>query len=292
MEPKTSGLGLAGRLGHQMTAVAVDAAAGTDFRLPSELELTFCSRLRLRSKQHLVKPFGLPTEPLPGKDALGIRVPLYGLDKWNKLFTGRALVALASLVSQSRLGIGEMTKSTADPLWTEAVTNYLALGLGRAANYMSTRCLWDSAAGEVKQTFLRFALPITWDFAEANPLSGADRYYSGGISKIGRVLDSLVPALDNSLTPRVHCASAITFSAEPQDLVITDPPYYDAIPYSDLMDFFYVWMRRMCLGLDPRIDEVLLNSTLAPKWNHESQDGELIDDASRFENDASRSTEN
>ena len=285
--------GLAGRLEHQMTAVAVDGPAGTEFRLPSEHELTVSQPSQTEIEAAFGRvPFGLPTEPLPGKDALGIRVPLYGLDTWNKLFTERELLALASLVSQSRSAISEMAKVPADPSWTEAITNYLALGLGRAANYMSTLCLWDSAATEVKQTFLRFALPITWDFAEANPLSGADRYYAGGISKIGRVLDSLKPALEDSLPPRVCCASAITFGAEALDLVVTDPPYYDAIPYSDLMDFFYVWMRRMCLGLDARIDGVLLNTELAPKWDHESQDGELIDDSSRFANDASRSTEN
>ena len=68
------------------------------------------------------------------------------------------------------------------------------------------------------------------------------------------------------------------------DLVITDPPYYDAIPYSDLMDFFYVWMRRVCLGDSTSgINGVLLNTELAPKWSHEAHDGELIDDPSRHD---------
>lgn len=285
--------GLAGRLGRQMTAVAIEGSEGTEFRAPSEHELAVSEPSPMDLREVFDRlPFGIPNEPLPGKDALGIRVPLYGLDTWDKLYTGRQLLALGSLALSSREAVRQMNAEESDASWTGAVANYLALGLGRTANYLSTLCLWDSAAGEVKQTFLRFALPITWDFAEANPLSGADRYYAGGISKIGRVLDSLLPALKEALPASVTRGSAITFQAKAQDLVITDPPYYDAIPYSDLMDFFYVWMRRQSVGLGSQRDDIALSSDLAPKWDHESQDGELIDDSSRFANDGARSMEN
>ena len=69
---------------------------------------------------------------------------------------------------------------------------------------------------------------------------------------------------------------------------MTDPPYYDAIPYSDLMDFFYVWLRRTLFGLSPNID-LAFARPLSPKWDHESNDGELIDDASRHGGDAAKS---
>ena len=75
------------------------------------------------------------------------------------------------------------------------------------------------------------------------------------------------------------------------DLVVTDPPYYDAIPYSDLMDFFYVWLRRSLAGLSAEIDAAFYG-TLGPKWDHQADDGELIDDASRFEGDKERSKRN
>ena len=75
------------------------------------------------------------------------------------------------------------------------------------------------------------------------------------------------------------------------DLVLTDPPYYDAIPYSDLMDFFYVWLRRTLYGLSPEIDQAF-RAELSPKWNHEENDGELIDDESRFGGDKEKSKKN
>lgn len=75
------------------------------------------------------------------------------------------------------------------------------------------------------------------------------------------------------------------------DLIMTDPPYYDSIPYSDLMDYFYIWLRRTLHRLSPEIDQAFLES-LAPKWNQDANDGELIDDASRFNGDKAVSKQN
>src|SRR5438093_13278075 len=68
------------------------------------------------------------------------------------------------------------------------------------------------------------------------------------------------------------------------DVVMTDPPYYDAIPYSDLMDFFYVWLRRVLCGLSVEMDTIF-RLPLGPKWDHEANDGELVDDPSRHHGD-------
>jgi putative DNA methylase len=169
-----------------------------------------------------------------------------------------------------------------DSIWREAQTAYLAVALNRTANYMSTVCIWESVAGEIKQTFLRFALPITWDFAEANPLAPSDRFYNGALSNVGHVVGSILQIKRNDET-RISAinASAVTPLKLQYDVVVTDPPYYDAIPYSDLMDFFYVWSRRTLHGLSPEIDDAF-REPLGPKWNAEANDGELIDDSSRF----------
>ena len=167
----------------------------------------------------------------------------------------------------------------------------LAAALDRAANYMSTLCIWEPAAAEIKQTFLRFALPITWDFAEGNPLASVERLFSGGISSVARVLDSIIPSLrGNDSLAKVLCQSA-TVPVEQHDLVVTDPPYYDAIPYSDLMDFFHIWLRRTLSGLAPEFDRSF-SEPLGPKWDTDNGDGELIDDASRFGGDRKRSKRN
>ena len=97
-----------------------------------------------------------------------------------------------------------------------------------------------------------------------------------------------IPNLVNQ--PTISCSSAISISGQ-FDVIITDPPYYDAIPYSDCMDFFYIWLRRVAHGLSHQIDSVF-HDALGPKWDHDTDDGELIDDALRFGGDKERSKQN
>jgi adenine-specific DNA methylase len=281
--------GVAGRLGTQMTVVVVGSANGKGYRLPVEDEIRAAANAASEIERVYAEiPFGIPTEPLPSKEALGFRVPLYGIDQWHKLFTPRQLMALGTFVKHTRAVPAAMAEMGYTAAWREAIQSYLAIAMDRAANYLSTVCIWESLAGEVKQTFLRYALPITWDFAEANPVSLQDRYYAGAVSNVGRVLDGLAVALKGSPSPHVEARSAIREQTTHFDIVLTDPPYYDAIPYSDLMDFFYVWLRRVLRDPTTTNDEVFAEP-LAPKWDSTSEDGELIDDASRHANDAKAS---
>jgi adenine-specific DNA methylase len=280
--------GKAGKLGSFMTAVVVDTPSGKDYRLPTEHELAVASPSDERVEaafRHV--PFGVPDEPMPSEEALGMRVPLYGFDRWRKLFTPRQLMALGTFVGATRASRDDMGVRQLSPEWTEAVGAYLALVIGRTANYLSTMCLWDSAAEEVKQTFLRFALPITWDYSEANPMSAVDRYFAGGLSKVVRVLTELLPAASSNPAPTVVNKSAIANQPSECDLIMTDPPYYDAIPYSDLMDFFYIWLRRSVHGV--MSENAAFATSLSPKWNHAENDGELIDESSRHQNNAAES---
>jgi len=142
----------------------------------------------------------------------------------------------------------------------------------------------------MSHVFVRFALPMNWDYAELNPLSDSSGNYLACMDWVARVAQHTLDAAKNSAQPRAFAASATTNDGDSgcADLVLTDPPYYDAIPYSDAMDFFYVWLRRTLHGLSPQIDSAF-SEPLGPKWDHEKGDGELIDDASRFGGDAEKS---
>ena len=278
--------GQAGRLGVANTAVVVDGQKGKEYRLPTAHEIQMAEEAEKVLPELFAQiPFGLPTEPLPSKEALGFRVPLYGFDQWNELFTSRQLLALGTLARTARAVSDERC---ADDL-RDAVGAYLACCVDRAANYLSTVCIWEPVAEEVKQTFLRFALPITWDYAEGAPLAPVDRFFQGAIDNVGRVLTSTLTSLEPATPgPTVACESATIPQTGVWDIVVTDPPYYDAIPYSDLMDFFYVWLRRTLTGHSPEFDAIFRDS-LAPKWDHVRADGELIDDSSRHGGDAQKS---
>jgi putative DNA methylase len=276
-----------GRLGQVMTAVVVEGPNGKEYRLPTELELqsAHVSEVSLQKVFENV-PFGVPEESLPPKEALGFRVPLYGLDQWRKLFTNRQLVTLGTfIVSSKRVA----DAATYPDIWREALAAYSACVLSRTVDYLANLCVWEKGAEEVKHVFMRWALPITWDFAEANPLAPIERFFVGGLNSAGRVLDSFFEgSWDHTVAPRVLKASAIEAPDHRYDIIVTDPPYYDAIPYSDLMDFFYVWLRRTLQGVSSEIDQAF-DSPLSPKWNLEQRDGELVDDASRHGGDKTAS---
>jgi putative DNA methylase len=284
--------GRAGRLGAVMTAVVVDGPNGKEYRLPTEQEL----RAAAMSKEELDAlyaqiPFGMPTEPTPRQGpgaARAFSVENYGLDQWAKLFTDRQLLCLGSFAAIVRQLIRSLDGLPKD--WAEAVIASLALVIDRVADRSSTIAHWDIGRETVVNTFSGFRLPISWDFAETAILSQTTGSYNNQLDWVAQCLEHEQVAARISTIMQVVQKSATTLDGE-YDRIVTDPPYYDAIPYSDLMDFFYVWLRRSTHGLSPEIDAAF-REPLGPKWNHQDSDGELIDDASRFDGDKARSKKN
>ena len=283
--------GRAGRLGAVMTAVVVDGPNGKEYRLPTDHEILVAqvSEERLQALYADI-PFGLPEEPLPSKEALGFRVPLYGFDTWRKLFTNRQLVtqcALIRAIAQAKLEIAAVHDSGT----ANAIVGFLACMMDRQADYGSTGCIWVNTNEHMGHQFSRFALPIVWDIAEVSPFTTASGGLQSAYDWVSRVVDHLCDAVENAPTPQIEAKSAITEQCDLYDAIITDPPYYDAIPYSDLMDFFHIWLRRLAHN-GPTDFQTSFTSQLGPKWDTDARDGELIDDASRFDGDPARSKQN
>ena len=284
--------GRAGRLGAVMTAVVVEGQKGKEYRLPTEHERAVAgvSEEKLQDLYTEI-PFGLPNEPLPSKDALGCSVSRYGFNTWADLFVNRQLVALGTFLKTSS-DWNNKTDSIDDfQVWAESIGAYLALMLDRLANQNSGLCRWNNRGEKVEGTFARFALPMLWDYAETNPLGGATGGYQSAVEWVSRVVSHVCRFGNTSPRPEVFCQSALKPLTQEIDLIVTDPPYYDAIPYSDTMDFFHVWLRRSLAGLIPRAND-FFSQTLGPKWNIDASDGELIDDASRFGGNREQSKQN
>jgi adenine-specific DNA methylase len=282
--------GQQGLLSTQMTVAVVEATKpGAKrpvkyYRLPNRLEVD-ASEVEAEELESVFAslPNGIPDEPLPPAGTLGFRIPLYGFRKWRDVFTSRQLLALGVFGRHTRHAIELVRRET--PFAAEAVGAYLGILFGRLVNYMSTLCIWDSAAGEVKQTFSRYALPMNWDFAEANPLSESDRYYAGGMEVAAKAIAALLGACEmNEHKPDIRRASSVTTTFPQQQIIFTDPPYYDAIPYSDLMDFFFIWQKRLVGDINKLYSEAY-NADSGPKWDADANDGELIQDESRFSGD-------
>lgn len=283
--------GRAGRMGTQMTAVVVDTPAGKGYRLPTPLELEMANAAAGELERVFAEiPFGLPSEPIIEDAKQNTWCVGYGLDQWFKIFTPRQLLALGSFVRVVRSLSEESKRVGYNHTWSESLVAAMALGINRLADRSSSICIFDPSPTQsgVMHTFARFALPMSWDFAEGAPLLDSSGSFTYSLEWVAHYLQR---GNVQALSPNILQRSATNQVMDDLDLIVTDPPYYDAIGYSVLMDFFYVWLRRTLNGLSPDIDKVF-RETLSPKWNHETNDGELIDDASRFAGDKEASKRN
>lgn len=181
--------------------------------------------------------------------------PLYGMSTISSLFTPRQMVALttfASLVGEAR---DRVVSDGGSLEYAEAVATYLALIQSKMTNLSSTVTTWMSDRAAFRETFARQALPITWDFAEANTLSNSGGGWSTFLDKEAKVVQQLPMGHG-----RAEQADASNRSFE-NFLISTDPPYYDNVPYADLSDYFYVWLRWTLRSSFPD----LLSTMLVPK---------------------------
>jgi putative DNA methylase len=189
------------------------------------------------------------TEPLPKQGTLGFRIQPYGMRSWGDLFTSRQLLCLLSFAAAVKRA-GKLIDETYDKNRSRAVQTFLAIILDRLADYDSTGCTWNYTGGRgVLHTMARQALPMVWDFAETNPFNPDAASWISGIEDVPAALrDADIPRVG---TVRRGSATHIPWEDGYFDAVVTDPPYYDNVPYADLSDFFYVWLRRTVGHLYP-----------------------------------------
>lgn len=210
---------------------------------------------------------------------------LYGCTTFDKLFTPRQLVALTTfsdLVPEARAKIladagsrGHDHRSlddggTGPEAYADAVATYLAFAVDKAADYWSSLCSWHSSRELIRNTFGRQALPMVWDFAEANPFSDSTGNWTACIDWIWKTVER---------APGASCGSAIQTNvtellrSSTGRIISTDPPYYDNIGYADLSDFFYVWLRRSLQSIYPDLFATLLtpktDELIASQYRHE-----------------------
>lgn len=284
-----------GKLGAAMTAVVCDGPHGREYREPTavEREGADVSTAELDAVFSML-PDGRPSEPIspdrPSPNTRGASgLTRYGIDNWGKLFTPRQLLVLGLLCRAVRNLGAELDRSGYSETWQKAIVSYLALANDRCADYGSVLCSWSNSGEFIRGTFVRFVLSIVWDYAEVNPLSASTGGYVSALEWVAKAVGHACDATRDAPPPTILNASATEIEGD-FDAIVTDPPYYDAIPYSDLMDFFHVWLRRAVRGMDEKHDEVFA-SPLGPKWDRQQADGELVDQPGRFgaDGEASRS---
>ena len=219
------------------------------------------------------RPGSIPPGDLP-EQALGFRVQLYGMNEFTDLFTNRQLVTMTTfsdLVIEARELVFRQAMEAGTPegarleggglgaaAYADAVATYLGIGVSRYSNFMNSLCQWRPDAGkeQVGHLFARQAIPMTWDFAEANPFSNSAGGWAPAFQFIPKAIENL-PTISSGQVSQADAASRSYVGA----VVSTDPPYYDNIGYSDLSDFFYIWLRCSLRPIQPS----LLGTILVPK---------------------------
>lgn len=255
-------------------------AEGKEGRIGAALLATVAEQGRQRvylppSEEHQLaanveRPEGLPDGDL-SYDPRAITAPNYGLTRCVDLFTSRQLVALTTfsdLVMEARervlrdaLAAGGLPGNRLESggsdaeAYADAVATYLGLGVSRLADIANGLARWENTKTQVRNLFSRQAIPMVWDFAETTPFGSAA---GGYLVSLG----SLVKAIVVAGTARSDIVQRDAASCVYRGAVLsTDPPYYDNIGYSDLSDFFYVWLRRSLRDVYPE----LLSTLLTPK---------------------------
>ena len=184
---------------------------------------------------------------------------LWGFETWADYFSPRQLLVLTTFARLVREARPRILEATADHEYTVAVMSYLALAVDRLANQCNSLCRWHTTGEKLEGVFARQALPMVWDFAEVNPFGGASGGFDGAIEWIARVVEHAANV--NVGEAYAQNAAMSANGHAPLDAVITDPPYYDAVPYADISDFFYVWLKRMLADVHPD----LFSTPLTPK---------------------------
>lgn len=235
--------GMAGRMGWRLLAIVVEAKGGRRYVAPTkEHEALAFSE----------KPDWRPEYPL-SQHPQYMSVTNYGPTNISDLFMDRQTVALNTFLNL----IPEVVGSITDNAYRTAISSYLVLSVSRLANRQSTSAFWDTTGETVQQVFAMQALPMRWDTVEGNPFSSSSGNFIGQVEYLAKSVAALPCAKGGSGVKQLD-AQNVDFSGF---VVSTDPPYYDNVPYADLSDFFYVWLRKGLASTYPD----LFSTMLVPK---------------------------
>ena len=233
--------GMAGRMGWKLLAIVVEGKGGRRYASPTQ---------KHESLAFSEQPNWQPEYPL-SQHPQYMSVTNYGPKNLSDLFMDRQTIALETFI---RLipKITEDIDSSQD--YRDALNTYLSLGVSKLANRQSTSTFWDNGSEKIQQVFAMQALPMRWDTAEGNPFSSSTGNFIGQIKYLVKNI-AQIPAERDVGTLIQKNAQSVDFT---NFVVSTDPPYYDNVPYADLSDFFYVWLRHSLKNIYPDLFQTVL----------------------------------
>lgn len=249
--------GKAGRLSKRLMAIVVLGRNGRMYLSPcQEHEDIAVSEDKAKSVYNARETFLSGSTPTRAMITGGV-CSAYGFNTWGDLFTSRQLMMLTTFSDLVSKVSDKVIADGGSIEYARAIIVYLGFAVDKLADINSSACSWISANGVIRNTFARQAIPMVWDFAEANPFSNSTGCYDLILGKITECISEF---------PGTNTGSAIQMDAQADNglrdiMVSTDPPYYDNIAYAILSDYFYVWLRQSLKDSYPDI----FNTVSTPK---------------------------
>jgi putative DNA methylase len=248
--------GQAGKIGqHMLVAVLYRVGeTGRDFRPATEADRVAYANAVDKLEQVHAQGYDfwdfdrllsvMPDEPTPHARSRATAIRQYGVTEWSHMFNDRQLLTLIILGQQIRT-VRELIAAE-DEAYARAVALYLDFVLAKQAIYNAKGAWWQPGGLKTAPVMARHDLPITWDYAEANPFSGQATSWQSFINSLWRSIENAVAVNSEPATVRLGSATELPAQWTGRfDAVITDPPYYDSVNYGDLTDYFYVWHKRV-----------------------------------------------
>ena len=228
---------------------------GRFYRLPTERDFLAVKRAAGELEKRKAADNGslpiVPDEPTPPGGGSGagraFNQRAYGMDTFADLFTARQLLALTTLVRLVRKAGDKVRSQSNEPSYGDAVQALLSLLPGKQADLGNSLCAWEPNAECPRHLFGRQAISIVWDFAEGVPVGESSGAWEVLVRNTINTLEA--SGSDWSVgTAQQADATQHPLLSDMAAVLFTDPPYYDAVPYSDLSDFFFVWFKRLLSG--------------------------------------------
>ena len=223
--------GRAGRLGKLLVAMVVESR-GKRFYLPATAE-------QMRAAA-IAQPEWVPMQEMP-ENPRWFSPPEFGLRTYASLFTDRQLECLSTFTGLIPALAEQVERDSGGRReYARAVATYVAFAVDRMATYGSSLCKWLVKDNALAPSIPQQAIPMSYDFAEANPFGKS----SGAISQCISVVASCLEHAPYDSPAFIFESAAQNGSVGDPFVLATDPPYYDNIGYADISEFFYVWLAR------------------------------------------------
>ena len=218
---------------HRLLAVIEDSTEGKSYRIPIKHEFEVLSKINIS-----LEPI---TEKLPIA-LTGGSIMSWGYSNWGQMFSPRQLLALQTLIAKLHDLQTELAPQASD--YGKAVLTYLGILVDRVAIVNTSFGRWDVTRENIQSPFSRQAIAMVFDYPESNLFCNVSGSASNQLEWICRYIESESECSLSAFLNNASSGDKSQFGDKSIKAVVTDPPYYDAIAYADLSDFFYVWLKR------------------------------------------------